>query len=254
MNYQEIITKIKNKGLKIKTIAPMILLVAMIVNSCGSSKSIGTESGNGGFPPQIEEQYPPEKTTKSDSTVRSRSEKEWQSLQVPLKMRMRSPKSISLSAKASFVRDEETTISFRMLGMEVACMHFDRDSIIIYEKLNHTMLAEAVPKLTQYTGFGVGEMQDLVLGTASIEGLLIIARQYLDQCDVDKSDYVTTTYGEFPSEVSLEIVKDKFKLSASFSYDYDKAKWDEKVPAFRKPDPSKYRVVKLKDLLKLFKN
>lgn len=250
MKYREIITKIKFPRL-----LPVILLGATLASSCGSSKNIPKRhvSGPDGFPPQIEQQYPPEETIRTDTVVQSRSQQEWQSLQVPLKMKMRSPRSIGLSARASFVRNEETTVSFRMLGMEVACLHFDRDSLIIYEKLNHTMLAEAMSGLTQYTGLGVGDLQDLVLGTASVEGLLTIARQYLDQCDVDKKGYVQTPYGEFPSEVSLDVSKNSFKLSATFSYDYGKAKWDEKVSAFRKPDPSKYRVVKFKDLLKLFK-
>lgn len=68
------------------------------------------------------------------------------------------------------IRGEELRISLRMLGFEVGGLYIDRDSIFFYEKLNRTMVAESMAKLTDATGLTLSDIQDVLLGQLAYPG------------------------------------------------------------------------------------
>lgn len=51
-----------------------------------------------------------------------------------------------------------------MFGFEVAGLYADRDSIYVYEKLNHTMIVESMSRVSSTTGLDLNGVQDLLLG------------------------------------------------------------------------------------------
>lgn len=175
---------------------------------------------------------------------------DWQTLSVPVKIQLISPKKFSCSGRVVMVRGEETTVSMRVLGMEAGCIHFDRDSIMLYERLNHNMLVEGMEKITQYTTLDVEQLQNMMLGGKPVDDVLDIARNSLDKAEVDWSDIVETPCGPLPSKVRLSIGKDSMQFEAVFTYDYSKAKWNQAVTKFSPPDKGKYSVVTFSDALK----
>ncbi len=89
---------------------------------------------------------------------------------MPVKCVLRSPKSLSISGKASMIRGQEIRISMRMLGFEVGGLYADTDSIFFYEKLNRTMVVESMAKLTAATGLQLEDIQDILLGQVTYPG------------------------------------------------------------------------------------
>lgn len=115
-------------------------LLTIILSSCHSTKKTTTE------------QY------------LSQVENQWQDVSMPVKCKLVKPKNISVSGKATMIRDREIKISLRMLGFEVAGLYANEDSIYVYEKLNHTMIAEALSKIENQTGITLSDMQHILLG------------------------------------------------------------------------------------------
>lgn len=86
----------------------------------------------------------------------------WTGLSVPVTFNVRSPKSISISGRMVMVRNSSISISLRMLGFEVAGLYADLDSIIVYEKLNKSMVIEPMDRLTALTGLTLTDLQDML--------------------------------------------------------------------------------------------
>ena len=94
----------------------------------------------------------------------------WTDVSMSVKCTLRSPKSMTVSGKATMIRGEELRLSLRMLGFEVGGLYIDRDSIFFYEKLNRTMVVESMAKLTDATGLTLSDIQDVLLGQLAYPG------------------------------------------------------------------------------------
>lgn len=94
----------------------------------------------------------------------------WTDVSMSVKCTLRSPKSVTVSGKATMIRGEELRLSLRMLGFEVGGLYIDRDSIFFYEKLNRTMVVESMAKLTDATGLTLSDIQDILLGQLAYPG------------------------------------------------------------------------------------
>ena len=92
------------------------------------------------------------------------SYKEWTDVSMSVKCNLRTPKNMNVSGKATMIRGNEIKLSLRMFGFEVAGLYADRDSIYIYEKLNHTMIVESMSRVSSATGLDLNGVQDLLLG------------------------------------------------------------------------------------------
>ncbi|MDE6368794.1 MAG: DUF4292 domain-containing protein, partial [Muribaculaceae bacterium] len=94
----------------------------------------------------------------------------WTDVSMSVKCTLRSPKSMTVSGKATMIRGEELRLSLRMLGFEVGGLYVDRDSVFFYEKLNRTMVVESMAKLTDATGLTLSDIQDILLGQLAYPG------------------------------------------------------------------------------------
>lgn len=98
------------------------------------------------------------------------SYKPWQDVSMSVKCKLRSPKNLSVSGKATMIRGEEIQISMRMLGFEVAGLYINKDSAYVYEKLNRTMIVEPLSRLKDLSGMTLSDIQDLLLGQICYPG------------------------------------------------------------------------------------
>ena len=101
------------------------------------------------------------RTTKTATSTQEESH--WSDLYVPVKLELTEPARMSISGRATMVRDRSIYLSLRMIGMEVATVYVDTDSIFATEKLHKQMLAVDFDK-TLGGKLSVGELQDLLLG------------------------------------------------------------------------------------------
>lgn len=214
--------------------------------------------------------------------------KDWTDVSMSVKCTLRSPKNLSVSGKAVMVRGEQIKISVRVFGFEVAGLLADRDSIYVYEKLNHTMIAEPMSRLTGATGLDLGGVQDILLGrivapretlrNASISAdgntidILLKNRAYemiytmlggnspsLQSLSVDapgKGDALcvyapalVTDAGPVSPSADITAHLGKRTLDASMRWSLESAAWNKGVKADGQP-PKGYRRISLQQLVK----
>ena len=94
----------------------------------------------------------------------------WTDVQMPVKADITSPMKLSLSGRATLVRDKAVYLSIRLLGMEMGALYADNDSAFITIRLNKLMYAESMDKFTKTFGLTLGDLQDALLGRAFYPG------------------------------------------------------------------------------------
>ncbi|MDE6109609.1 MAG: DUF4292 domain-containing protein [Muribaculaceae bacterium] len=94
----------------------------------------------------------------------------WQSVQIPVRASLRSPMSVSASGRLTMVRDSLVHLSLRMLGIELAVVSVDNDSVRVFDKFHRYYMAESTAALAGRTGITLPDMQSLLLGRAFVPG------------------------------------------------------------------------------------
>ena len=91
---------------------------------------------------------------------------EWHDVKMPVKMRLKSPKSFNISGNITMVKDESIYLSLRVFGMEVASLMVNNDSIYALYKMDKIYFAEDIAGFLGDFPATVGNLQSLLLGRA----------------------------------------------------------------------------------------
>ncbi len=95
---------------------------------------------------------------------------DWTDVSMPVKIELQAPKRFSVSGKASMVRGRSLDFSLRFLGMEVASLKADRDSVYVLYKLEKIAFAESIGRIAEAYGFDLEDLQCLLLGRIFVPG------------------------------------------------------------------------------------
>lgn len=170
------------------------------------------------------------------------TEMRWNDIYVPVKLELTEPSRMSISGRAIMVRDQSIYLSLRMIGMEVATVYIDRDSIFATEKMHKQMLAvgfdDALGKRMT-----IGELQSLLLGDPDGKtGKLPKALSYT----VERQDNGNVT-------VNLKVSTGRKVYSGRLVWDMGAAQFDTGSPRqWRRP--SDYNVIDISRLPKLLES
>lgn len=94
----------------------------------------------------------------------------WETFYAPFTLRCSQPISLSVSGRATMVRDQYIYMSMRMIGFEVAAFYVDSDSAYFADKYHKTLVVEPLAAVTARTGLTVGDLQDILMGRAFYPG------------------------------------------------------------------------------------
>lgn len=94
----------------------------------------------------------------------------WTQLNLPVKIAVKSPQKISLSGRIYMRRDRDIYITLRVLGMEVANMYVNSDSVYAADKLHKYYIAEPIKDIFAGASLSIGDIQDALLGRTFING------------------------------------------------------------------------------------
>lgn len=94
----------------------------------------------------------------------------WTDVEMPVKLSLRSPSSMSLSGQVTMLAGEAVGISLRKLGFEVAKVYFDNDKVIVLSKFLRVAWTESFDKVTRSTGLTVADLQSALLGRVFVPG------------------------------------------------------------------------------------
>lgn len=94
----------------------------------------------------------------------------WADVTAPVTFVLERPGRLSLSARATIIRDKSVHMSMRVLGFEVAYLHMSPDSAWLVDKVHRAMTV--MPLSTLFAGRSVtlGNVQDLLLGRMCYPG------------------------------------------------------------------------------------
>lgn len=156
----------RNKTLILNTLVMLPVCVAlMMAAGCSSQKSANKKSFETEVPSDVALQTPPQRYAEL-----CRSYGDWQDVALPLKVSLRAPKSISLSARAEMKRGSWIYMSVRMLGFEVASLWADNDSVHAIDRYHKAYVSESLGRIFGGTGVTVNDVQDLLLGRGFVVG------------------------------------------------------------------------------------
>lgn len=88
----------------------------------------------------------------------------WEDVKVPVKLSLKSPRSMSVSGVMTMKANEYIHLSLRVLGMEMASLMVTTDSVFATYKLEKIYLAESIGEFTSSFPSTVGNLQSLLTG------------------------------------------------------------------------------------------
>lgn len=153
-------------SLRIYKLFPAVISIVIILGLAACHTARKGQSLNGTTDLSVPEKNTPEQKVRNlVSEVQN-----WHDISLPVKCKIRVPKNFSISGRASMIRGSEISLSLRMLGFEVAGMYATNDSIFVFEKLNKTLIAESLSKITDATGLNLTDIQDILTGRLCYPG------------------------------------------------------------------------------------
>lgn len=175
-------------------------------------------------------------------SVMPEQDNRWTDLYVPVKLELTEPSRMSISGRATIVRNKSIYLSLRMIGMEVATVYVDADSIFATEKMHRQMLAVGFDRALGKR-LTVGELQDLLLGEPGAPvGKLPKALSYTADSQDDGNVVV-----------SLKITSGRKVYSGRLIWDMGSAQYDTGSPRqWRRP--ADYTVIDISKLLRLLES
>lgn len=210
-------------------------------------------------------------SARNASSTPSRPLSEWHELQVPVRVSVKSPMSMSLSGRATMVRDSLINISMRVFGFEVAVVNMTADSIFVVDKHNKYYFAEPLSSVMGSHQISVGRIQDLILGRDTESLILAGVAESPDASDkqsntllfrnpgsqepvtVSFNDYVSTDFGSVASDVSISAPVKGMDIDASLTWSVDDAKWNSSPRISFKAPGSGYRRLSIDRVRSIFK-
>ena len=144
----------------------------------------------------------------------------WTQLNLPLKVSLKSPDKLSLSGRIYMRRNHDIYVTLRVLGIEVANMYVNTDSIYVADKAHKYYLAEPIDRIFAGASLSIGDIQDALLGRAFINNRGTLSADMLNQ--------VTVADGENNSwDISPQS-----KINGSISYSFRLSDNDNSMQSF----------------------
>ncbi len=163
----------------------IITLGLMVMTACSSNKSnVKTDYQN-------TDTTVPQAATSSVSTKTVYEQlvagyKDWTDVQMPVKLALSSPKSFSFSGRMSMVKGKDILLSFRVLGMEVANVYVDADSIYAVDKYHKYFCSESLANV--FKKASITDVQNLLMGRAVIFGEGILTSKMYSKVNVQAEE------------------------------------------------------------------
>lgn len=149
-----------------KSVKLLISVALVSVLALGACKSTRTASPT---PPITPVSTPGSEETNLIQTI-AETYGEWTDVKMPVKIELLQPKKFSASGNLCMTAGKAVGISLRMFGMEVGNVYVDADSLIAVVKPMGVYYAESTARFTAAAGFGLDDIQALLLGRAFAPG------------------------------------------------------------------------------------
>ncbi|MDO5394565.1 MAG: DUF4292 domain-containing protein [Bacteroidales bacterium] len=184
------------------------------------------------------------------------SQKEWSDVQIPVRVSLAKPMKVSLSGRATLLRDSVINISIRVLGMEVAVINITSDSVVMADKFHKYLFAEPLATVLGSHKMTVGQMQDIMLGTelGEVTEMTFSNPGNPEPVKVSFSDFATVPAGTMAQIVTVTAPVNKKEVEASVIWSADRARWDTGARVNFRTPVSGYKRVTVSNALKMLES
>lgn len=170
----------------------------------------------------------------------------WHDAFLPFKLNLYAPAQVSLSGRATLVRDSAIHLSIRMLGIEGAVVLITTDSVFVHDKYHNIYIADALGE--QLSGIGLSNIQAALTGKPFAPGpqldsicwVLPSANGQIESLSIDLpaeaqaycaySQWASTDYGPLAGLCDLLVfaspISEEASAQASVEWNWGSAKFD----------------------------
>ncbi|MDD6890128.1 MAG: DUF4292 domain-containing protein [Bacteroidales bacterium] len=148
----------------------IVIFIAMAMSGCRSSKTVA----------DADSLDTTDMTLSERARIVASANQPWTQLNMPVKVSVRSPQKLSLSGRIYMRRDRDIYITLRVLGMEVANMYVNSDSVYAADKVHKYYIAEPIKSVFSGASLTIGDIQDALLGRPFINNQGTITADLLD--------------------------------------------------------------------------
>lgn len=176
--------------------------------------------------------------------------KEWTALSLPVKIRIAEPQKASLSGTATFERGRSVSLSFRMIGMEVAQARLTADSATVIDKFHKKYISVDPADFMSRAGLDMTSLQDLLLGIKDTRGAAeATVRGSRDILSIEYTGEAATPFGEMATGIAWKSAIRGKTVSGTIEWDFGRARWDSDVTVRPLAVPAGYSEIDLTKLL-----
>lgn len=125
--------------------------------------------------------------TATDVSLSIEAYKTWERAKIPVTLRLREPKSVSVSGNAIMERDKSIMISLRFFGMEIGNIYLTNDSLTAIDKFNKKYVSEAIRPLLGGFPVTISNVQDILLGRPFVAGKQLSADRLTKDFEIERS-------------------------------------------------------------------
>lgn len=140
--------------------AAVAVLLVIGLASCGSQRRTSTVVGGSYGEVSLEECF----------GKLAASYTPWTTMSAPLKIEISHPVRFSASGKAEMVKGQCVSMVFRKIGIKVAELYVDRDSVMFVVKPLKIAYTESFARFSSRTGLTLDDLQSALLGQAFVPG------------------------------------------------------------------------------------
>lgn len=185
---------------------PVVILTLMSATSCRSRQSADTNV--------------------SASQIELSVARQWHDLRIPVSIAIESPVILSVSGRATMVRDSLVDISMRVFGFEVASARVTPDSVFLVDKYHKYYFAEPLSQFLGGRDLSLGDIQNMLLGRGMKSPLVFENNHGKGPVTISFGDYVNTSGGPVASSVDVSAPLRQMDIRAALEWDTGDARWN----------------------------
>lgn len=171
----------------------------------------------------------------------------WTNVYMPVKVTVSGTSEASLNGRATVIRNSCIHLSMRYIGMEVAVLHINTDSVFFVDKYHKYMFAEPLSSVTgsNFADLGMTRMQRIAFGqTPFVNGRLTVAA----------TDFAPTPAGDIAQAVSFGIELPTDTVKTYVHWDTDAATWNDPGRSVKFRRPKGYNRITVQDAEAMLKS
>lgn len=178
---------------------------------------------------------------RSKKAVETVQPEQWTTFSAPLKVKLESPKKLSISGRCTMERGKSILLSVRMLGMEIGNAYVTPDSVYVLDKVHKYILAESLDAVLNGNYIEFTALQELLMGNGDAAPWIADAIDYRAVTDEQSGTLTVSAAVDLGSFVSGSLVWD---IKSARRNETDIQKWKQPVGYTRIPSSSVAKMLK----------